>query len=322
MTNNNNTRLVKVNNLTKSFKGAERPAVADISFSLDKGEVLGILGPNGAGKTTTIKMVLGLIIPTSGSTTVLGHDMAIDNQRRIANPHIGAVLEGARNIYWRLSPIENLRYFAANRGFHWRDIKTRAYELLDLLDLSKQADKLVLRFSQGMKQKVALANALVHDPDILLLDEPTLGLDLETAQRIEGVISQMVKQGKGVILTTHQMQLAERLTSKILVINQGKEVAHNETQVLLNRFDRRAIVEIKVEGSLSDGKLIQIKKLFPAITAKEEKRLTLLEWTEPSQQQILALLNMIDQMGHKVHNLNHREPSLEEVFLSLTTRSK
>lgn len=309
--------FITVTNLSKRFNDFQ--AVSTISFALEKGEVFGILGPNGAGKTTTIKMTIGLITPTSGSARIMGYDTSNESLRLKANQHIGVLLEGARNIYWRLSPLENLRFFGANRGVPRKVIDDKAGELFALLDLEEHAHKMVAQFSQGMKQKVALANVLVHDPDILILDEPTLGLDVESAQKIEETIVRFVKRGKAVLLTTHVMRMAEKLCSKILVIHEGQEVAHDETQTLLARFDTRKIVETKVRNQVASTDLNAISDIFPSIIARQEQTITVLQLVEPSQEQTLNLLNMLNGMNYQILSVNQREPSLEEIFLSLTT---
>lgn len=153
--------LIIANSLTKTY-GAQT-VVADISFSLSTGEILALLGPNGAGKTTTIKMVLGLILPTDGYSEIMGCDMRQEKEMRVGAHHVGAVLEGARNAYWRLSALENLRYFGGLRGLSRAQIDERAYDLLTMLDLNTQRDVEVRKFSRGMQQKVAIANALMHD---------------------------------------------------------------------------------------------------------------------------------------------------------------
>ncbi len=313
--------LITVAHLSKRFNDFQ--AVSDVSFTLDTGEVFGILGPNGAGKTTTIKMTVGLITPTSGSARVMGYDTAVESQRLKANQHLGVLLEGARNIYWRLSPLENLRFFGANRGVPRQVIDSKAGELFALLDLEEHAHKMVAQFSQGMKQKVALANALIHDPDILILDEPTLGLDVESAQKIEETIVRFVKRGKGVLLTTHMMRMAEKLCSKLLVIHEGQEVAHDETQSLLARFDTRKIIEAKVRNQVTPADLNAISDAFPSIVTEREQTSTVLQLIEPTQEQTLNLLTLLNGMNYQILSVNQREPSLEEIFLSLTTtRSK
>ena len=311
----NNDPLVVVDNITKNFGG--KTAVSEVSFTLDSGEILALLGPNGAGKTTTIKMVLGLIMPTSGTAAVMGHDMSADDEMRAGVRYLGAVLEGARNAYWRLSVLENLRYFGGLRGMVLKEVDEKAVELLSILNLLECQDQEVRKLSRGMQQKVAIANALMHDPEILVLDEPTLGLDVEAARLLEETIVRLVKHGKAILLTTHVMSLAERLADRIFVINDGQQVAYDDTQVLLRRFDTRTTVEIKTQQPLPSHVWEQVSHRFPSII----KRDAILEWVEPEQHQIVSLYQILDQVGGiTVLSITHREPKLEEVFLSLTRR--
>jgi ABC-2 type transport system ATP-binding protein len=262
-------------------------------------------------------MVLGLITPTSGRAEVKGYDMAVDHGMRQGVRHLGAVLEGARNAYWRLSVLENLRYFGGLRGLARRDVDEKASGLLSLLNLLEHQNQEVRKLSRGMQQKVAIANALMHDPEILVLDEPTLGLDVEAARLLEETIVKLVKRGKAILLTTHVMGLAERLADRIFVINEGCQVAYNHTHLLLQQFDTRTIVEIKTQRPLPAVVWEQISRQFPAIVKWGNS----LEWVEPEQHQVVTLYQMLDQAGGiAVLSIAHREPKLEEVFLSLTRR--
>jgi ABC-2 type transport system ATP-binding protein len=240
-----NDPLILANGLTKTY--GEQTVVDDISFTLQASEILALLGPNGAGKTTTIKMILGLILPSGGCAEVAGYDMAIEKEMRVGVQHVGAVLEGARNAYWRLSVLENLRYFGGLHGLTRKHIDARAQELLSLLGLEQQRDVEVRKFSRGMQQKAAIANALIHDPEILILDEPTLGLDVEASRLLEETVANLAAAGKAILLTTHVMDLAQRLAGRIFVINQGKEVAHDTTAALIKRFDTRPRVVNKTQ---------------------------------------------------------------------------
>ncbi len=237
---------IRVVNLVKSYDPERPKAVDDISFEIEPGTVFGLLGPNGAGKTTTIKMILGLVLPTSGSVTLAGFDVL--KQRNKALRHAGAILEGSRNVYWRLSARANLEYFGALRGMKGKPLAGRIDEVLNLVELSDRADEEVRYLSRGMQQKVALATAILHDPDVLLLDEPTLGLDVQASRMIEKAIRQFVEQqGKTVVLTTHQMALAEKLSDHIFVIHKGSKVEEGPTREVIARFgSQRETMEIQL----------------------------------------------------------------------------
>lgn len=201
-------------------KGTEVRAVDDLSLSVPVGQVVGLLGPNGAGKTTTIKMMCGLVTPTEGRVHLNGYDVA--RERPMAVRQVGAVLEGARNVYWSLSAWQNLLYFGRLKGLSRKSIVPRAESLLRSLDLWKQRHQAVSGYSRGMQQKVAIAAALITDPPILLLDEPTIGLDVQTARTVKDWIATLAhEQGKTIVLTTHQLALAQELSDRVAIIHRG-----------------------------------------------------------------------------------------------------
>lgn len=314
----NSQPFIQVSGVTKWYPGAEKTAVAGVSLSLHPGETLALLGPNGAGKTTTVKMIAGLILPTSGAIHVLGHDMVRARTKGVR--HIGAVLEGARNLYWRLSALENLRYFGSLRLVPRRELSHRIEELLALFGLEENRHQEVRQFSRGMQQKLAIAAALLHDPEILLLDEPTLGLDVQAAKRLEAMIAQLAQeQGKAILLTSHMMPLAEKLADRIFVIHEGREVASDTTRSLLERYNtHQNITEIQVAGKLSAPLIAHLQEAFPGITAVPNTNTTLLRWPGPEQARLIQLLQFLDEQGQSILDVGRRQANLEEVFLSLT----
>ena len=203
--------LVEVENLRKTYrKRASKEwvsAVNDISFGVEEGEILGLLGPNGAGKTTTIKMICGLLKPDSGRVLVKG----VDNQRgRLrALRHLSAVLEGNRNLYWRLSVRENMLYFAGNRGVSARAARPKIDALLGRFHLADKADELVNNLSRGMQQKLAIAVALLAGTEVVLLDEPTLGLDVGTGLEVRALLREVAAEGRTIIISTHDMDVVQ-----------------------------------------------------------------------------------------------------------------
>ncbi len=224
--------LLRVEGLVKRFIDGHKTitAVDGVNFHINAGEVYAFLGPNGAGKTTTIKMIAGLVTPDQGVVSVAG-----------LSPHgtydalakLGAVLEGNRNLYWRLSPKENLEYFAAIRGVKRKDARRRAIQLLKRFDLVHKQDTHVQALSRGMQQKVAIAVCLMHQPSVLLLDEPTLGLDVESAQVITTIIRDFANNGHAVLLTTHQLDVAEQISHRVAIIKQGKLIREGDTAALI-----------------------------------------------------------------------------------------
>jgi ABC-2 type transport system ATP-binding protein len=314
---------IRVSQLVKSYRPDHPNAVSGISFEIEPGTVFGLLGPNGAGKTTTIKMILGLVLPTSGAIHLAGFDVAKDCNKALR--HAGAILEGSRNVYWRLSARANLEYFGALRGMHGKLLANRIGEVLDLVELSDRANEEVRYLSRGMQQKVALATAILHDPDVLLLDEPTLGLDVQASHTIERVIRQFVEeQGKTILLTTHQMDLAERLSDRIFVIHKGEKVEEGPTSEVIARFGgQRETMEIQLATIAGQGILEQLKNGFPGLITAIEGDKTVLTWMDTgSQKEFLDLLNQLDANGLTILQAGRRAATLEEVFLHLTSERR
>ncbi len=228
-----------VEDLVKVYGGrrGEVRAVDGVSFAIQPGELLGLLGANGAGKTTIIKIICGLLLPTSGAVRVFD----VPATHRSVAQHVAAVLEGSRNVYWRLSVEENLRFFAALAGRSPRaslqDIQA-LLELLGLTDRRTVANKL----SQGMKQKLAIACALVRNTNVLLLDEPTLGLDVETSYEVRGLIRELAeREGRTVLLSSHDMGVVESVCQRVIIVSQGRVVTDDRVSRLLNLFRTRAL---------------------------------------------------------------------------------
>ncbi len=251
--------ILEAEDLRKSFTGRKGvvEAVKGISLRLEAGEILGFLGPNGAGKTTTIKMLTSLIRRDAGSVLVMGRDP--DRDRR-ALREIGTVLEGNRNLYWRLSPIENLEYFGATRKLSLRRARRRGSALLERFGLEDKRRTPVRKLSRGMQQKLALCVALLHRPKLLLMDEPTLGLDVEAAVEVKGLIREIASEGRAVLLTTHQLGDAEEISDRLAIIREGEIIAEDTTADLLERFSGDAY-RLEVEGEIDDQRASRIEQL-------------------------------------------------------------
>ena len=223
--------LLEAHGLHKRFGALE--AVKNVSLALRPGEVLAFLGKNGAGKTTTVKILSSLLLPDRGEVRLLGKDPFKDPW---ALRHLGAVLEGNRNVYWRLTPLENLVYFGVARGLRLPLARRRALALLEEYGLLEKAQVEVRHLSRGMQQKLALLQALIHDPEVLLLDEPTLGLDVETALLVQEKVRALARAGKALLLTTHQLEVAEALADRVAIIHRGEVVLVEDKERLLARF--------------------------------------------------------------------------------------
>lgn len=312
---------VQVKELNKTYEAATHSAVDNISFSIPEGSILALLGPNGAGKTTTVKMIAGLVLPTAGEVTIWGCNVV--SQRAQAVAQIGAVLEGARNLYWRLSAWENLIYFGSIRLVPRNHLVHRAEELLTLFELSAYKHKPVREFSRGMQQKLAIACSLLHDPGVLLLDEPTLGLDVKAAKTIEAVIEYLASERrKSILLTTHQMHMAEKVAHDIFVMAEGKEVVYESKETLLREYNLQGkIVEVELSVLLADDAWAQLRVDFPNLQRQINGGIETIGLPSHSQQEMLDFVNRLDRLGCGIEQIRYRRSTLEEVSLTLTEKN-
>lgn len=239
--------IVQAESLTKRF--GNFTAVDHVSFSVIEGETFGFLGPNGAGKTTTINMLCTLMLPTEGTATIAGFDVVKDADE--VRRRIGVVTEKLI-VYDRLTPIENLKLFGKLYDVPSQELEKRIEELLKLVDLWEWRDNLVSNFSSGVRQRLNLIRPLIHNPEIIFLDEPTIGLDPATSLKIREFVAQLNQKGKTIILTTHQMEVAEKLSHRISIIDQGKIIALETIEDLKAKVGPEATLEdvfIKLTGS-------------------------------------------------------------------------
>lgn len=292
-------------------KGIEVRAVDDLSLSVPVGQVVGLLGPNGAGKTTTIKMMCGLVTPTAGRAHLHGYDVA--RERPLSVRQVGAVLEGARNVYWSLSAWQNLLYFGRLKGLSRKQIVPHAESLLRSLDLWKQRHQAVGGYSRGMQQKVAIAAALITDPPILLLDEPTIGLDVQTARTVKDWIAQLAhEESKTIVLTTHQLALAQELCDRIAIIHQGRLLTDLPVRELLARF-RQETYEIRLGGLLASS-------TFPwldGFSVTSEDGQSSIRGPISDQERLYDLLAQVRAQHLPLIAVEPVEPNLEDVFVQI-----
>ena len=309
-----NMPAIEIESLTKVYSrggGQSIRAVDDVTLSVAPAQVFGLLGPNGAGKTTTIKLLCGLVTPTAGSVRLNGFD--VDRQRSRAVLQLGAVLEGGRNVYWSLSAWQNLLYFGRLKGLRDREIKPRAEQILRELGLWDERHAQVGGFSRGMQQKVAVAAALITDPPILLLDEPTIGLDVEAARTVKDWMVRLAhEQRKTIVLTTHQLDMAQQLCDRVAIMRAGRIVADLPVRELLGRFqnDRYQIVL----GALTD---IDALSLPEGTTLSQEDGATILTAGSLTDRDLYQLLGRLSERGLPLRSVSMVEPNLEEVFLQL-----
>ncbi|MBW4522028.1 MAG: ABC transporter ATP-binding protein [Scytolyngbya sp. HA4215-MV1] len=258
--------ILEADHLKKSYRyqGKSIEAVRDVSLKIAAGEVLAFLGPNGAGKTTTIKMIAGLILPDQGWVRIVDLDPHRDPR---CLRSLGAVLEGNRNVYWRLTPLENLEYFGVLRGLSRKVARQRGQELLERFSLTEKRNAIVQNLSRGMQQKLAIAVALIHQPQLLLLDEPTLGLDVEATEDVKKLVKEISRAGCALLLTTHQLNIAEELSDRVAIIHKGEILAEEPTDELIRQFSGTAYV-IELDDPLDPVRISQITQIGGVIADK------------------------------------------------------
>lgn len=298
-------QVLEVEHLQKTYRSAGKAveAVRDVSFRISSHEVLAFLGANGAGKTTTIKMIAGLILPDRGSVKILGRDP--QHQSQVLQV-IGAVLEGNRNVYWRLTPEENLEYFGVLRGLSRRIARQRARQLLDRFELAHMRDTTVQTLSRGMQQKLAIAVALIHEPQLLLLDEPTLGLDVEATQTVKRLVREIAQEGRAILLTTHQLDIAEELSDRVAIINKGEIAIQESTTDLIRQFSGTTY-QIELEHELDHDRQAKLQLLGASIN-----RNTVHVTESTMLYQALAILNPLPLLS-----VSKDQANLSDIFLKL-----
>jgi ABC-2 type transport system ATP-binding protein len=307
-------KVLEVYHLQKTYRqgGKQVQAVVDVSLTLAAGEILAFLGPNGAGKTTTIKIIAGLIRPDAGSVRILGRDPHTEPG---ALAQVGAVLEGNRNLYWRLTPLQNLEYFGVLRGLSPKAARQRGLELLETLGLGEKGEVAVQTLSRGMQQKVAIAVALLHQPALLLLDEPTLGLDVEAAQAVRSLIRQIAASGRAILLTTHQLDVAEALSNQVAVIERGTILVQAPTQELIRQFASAAgTYRIELEQELDPSRAERLAQQGVEILSSHQLRF---RGFSEALYQVLEILKPLPVLSVK-----REEADLTHIFLKLLKRGK
>ncbi len=290
-------------------------AVEDISFSVAAGELFGLLGPNGAGKTTTVKMLTTLLIPTAGSASVAGLDVV--KQANEVRKRIGFIFGGERGLYWRLSGNDNLRYFASLYGVDPEVSKKRIPFLLEMVGLQGRGNERVEGYSRGMKQRLHVARTLLHNPDILFLDEPTIGLDPVGAREFRQVILNLQAEDKTILLTTHYMFEADLLCDRIAVIDKGRVVALDTPVGLKNNVSDLSVVEVETFGAPQEtlNKLRALPFVDSLSVEDQDQRQMLMVQTRRGAEAVPDLMDVLN--GQRVGRVIVREPTLEDAYVRL-----
>ncbi|MGD8604584.1 MAG: ABC transporter ATP-binding protein [Anaerolineales bacterium] len=320
---------IEVSHLRRIFKTTigvirrrtkEVVAVDDISFDIRQGELFGLLGPNGAGKTTTVKMLTTLLIPTAGHASINGMDVVKQADKIRAS--IGFIFGGERGLYWRLSGIDNLRYFASLYHVEPRVSEERIPYLLDLVGLSGRGNEKVEGYSRGMKQRLHIARTLLHDPEVLFLDEPTIGLDPVGARELRSVIRNLQSENKTILLTTHYMFEADALCQRIAVIDKGRIIALDTPTGLKQVVADLSVVEIEVFG-MPPEMLTKVEGLplveTVSVENRDQRQVLLVQSPQGSEivPQLMTALN-----GARLGKVIVREPTLEDAYVRLVSTGK
>ena len=290
-------------------------ALKGVDLAVEQGAIFGLLGPNGAGKTTLTKILSTLLLPTGGRAFVLGHDVVTDAEW--LRPRIGLVLGGERGLYNRISGRENLRYFADLYGLPTAERERRIDEILERVDLSSAADRRVEEYSRGMKQKLHLARGILHRPQVLFLDEPTIGLDPKSARETRKLVRSLVADGVTIFLTTHYMFEAEELCPQLAILSKGRIVARDTVARLRQLVGGDRTLEAEAYG-FEDNEVSALRRLPGVSKIIEEEygprtRLTLRVRTdEVRPDDVRALLP-----DHPELEVKERRTSLEDVYLDL-----
>lgn len=297
--------LVKIYRTKKGRKKEEIRALDKLSFTANKGEIFGLLGPNGAGKTTTVKILSTVLMPDSGEAFIDGK--SVIREKEEVRKVIGVTFTVEKGFYNKLTGKENLVYFGVLRGISFSDARRRADELLDLVGLSDDKNRLFEEYSLGMKAKLAIARTLMHDPPVLILDEPTIGLDPIAARNVRKLLAELRKEGKTILLTTHNMREAEELCDRISMIDRGRIVLSGTVDEL-KRFVGGKVVVIDF---LSDAEVEEAVKKDNGVS---ELRI---ECNGDEMDAMYKALTDLRNRGARVIRAQIEEPSLEDVFVKV-----
>jgi len=320
--------IIQVDNLKKSFTTKKGPvfrrkkelvkAVDGISFAIEPGEIFSLLGPNGAGKTTTIKILATLLIPESGKALVKGFDVARDDLavRKI----LTAVLPGERTLFWKLTVRENLFYFGSLYGLRRRYVKEKIQGLLQFFGIEDKRDVLVEKLSTGERQKVVLSRALLPDPEVILLDEPTLGLDPVAAISLRKLIKRIAGRGKTILLTTHYMYEADELSDTVAIINKGKIVCLDTPARLKQSLSAKRIIRMQVDAwdeKINDYFTDQFDVRSTDVIKKNDRIQVQIKCSKNGFS-LKEISDFLNGCGVTANNISFNEPSLEDVFIEMT----
>jgi ABC-2 type transport system ATP-binding protein len=304
-----NTVAIQTFKLTKKFNGLT--AVDEIDLTIKKGELLSLLGPNGAGKTTTINMLCCLLKPTSGTASILGFDLGKDP---FAIKRLIGIAPQDTAVSERLNSWENLSLVGRIHGLKWKELQERSRSLLETVGLLERANDQVRKFSSGMRRRLNLIMALVHDPEVIILDEPSLGLDPQSRRAIWEYIEGL-KGKKTILLTTHYMEEAESLSNRIAIMNEGKIVAQGTAEELRNSVSDRQTMIVSA-ANVTDKVIEYLQGRYPRVEYANQR-------LEISAEELKfeVIVGYLHDSGVVVDSATLKQPTLEDVFLHITGRA-
>lgn len=298
--------VVLLRDVTKEYRSGSRTvsALEGLSMDLHPGEIVGLLGPNGAGKTTLVKIIAGLASPSTGKVVWPGHQ----------TPKVGVLLEGNRSLVERLSGRENLEYFGGIHGVKpGTDRQARIQTLLESLGLSDAANRLVTTYSRGMKQRLAIATTLLTEPTLILLDEPTLGLDVESTQQLQSILRSLAEQGLTILVTTHQMEVARSLCDRIAIVTAGRLAVVDTPANLIDLFATQAYV-IECTGPLREQTMSLLQTLGDLKFDQARQRVSIhLDGTDKGD--VYKVLSILGEDETELLAVSRNQPDLADVFL-------
>ena len=303
--------IINIENIVRTF-GSTR-AIDGITFSVEEGEVFGVLGPNGSGKTTLVRLLNGVLAPTSGKAFLFGKDVTIDGAYVRART---GVLTETPSLYERLSARKNLSFFGRFYGIPDANIPQRIEKILSLMNLADRGDEAVGGFSKGMKQRLAIARALIHDPQVLFLDEPTSGLDPEASRQVDGIIRELASdKGKTIFLCTHNLNQAQHLCSRVAMINKGRILAQGSIHDLTERLWNAVPVEMEF---LTPPPSVVIGKIqeMDGVTIDSQVGNTLIIRVA-HKDLVPSLIGIAVRNGGEIYRVTPQDHSLEEIYFAV-----
>ncbi|MDT7831687.1 ABC transporter ATP-binding protein [Flavobacteriaceae bacterium S356] len=300
--------MIQVHHLSKSFQSVK--AVDDISFTIAKGEIFGLLGPNGAGKSTTLNIMSTLLKSDVGRILIEGEEIKPNSE---ASKRLIGVVPQEISLYDELSAYENLLFWGNLYGIPSKELKGRIDHTLELIGLLDRKKDLIKTYSGGMKRRINIAASLLHEPKILLMDEPTVGIDPQSRNRIFEVVETLNKQGMTIVYTTHYMEEVERLCDRIAIIDSGKIVAQGTQKELQELVDTKENIQLEFDF-LSTDQVAKLSELLSRNMIQKENQLII----ESSIKELSNIITASNQLGLAINDIQLQKVNLETIFLSLT----